>query len=68
MKRKMERRCKAVICKLRFPIDGCLNYNVQLWYDFEKTFVYAGNGSFFHTLEEAEEYAEKHANAGVELR
>ena len=29
----MDRKCKAIIRKLSFPIDGCMNYNVQLWYD-----------------------------------
>lgn len=62
----MDRKCKAVICKLFFPLDGCLNYNVQLWYDFENTFVYAGNGKYFSTLEQAEQYAAQHATAGIE--
>lgn len=52
--------CKAVLRKLYFPIDG-YNYNVQLWneciIDGKRTFVYAGNGNYFKTLEDAKEYA-----------
>lgn len=62
----MDRKCKAIIRKLSFPLDGCLNYNVQLWYDFEDSFIYAGNGKYFKTLEESEQYAAEHATAGIE--
>ena len=62
----MSRKCKAIIKKLLFPLDGCLNYNVQLWYDFEDSFVYAGYGKYFESLEDAEKYAKQHATAGIE--
>lgn len=64
----MDRKCKAIIFKLYFPLDGCLCYNVQLWYSFENTFVYAGNGKYFKTLGEAEQYASQHATAVVERK
>lgn len=62
----MDRKCKVIIRKLSFPLDGCLNYDVQLWYDFKDTFVYAGNGKYFKTPEESERFAAEHATAGIE--
>jgi hypothetical protein len=61
----MERNCKAIIKKLSFPLDGCLNYDVSLWYKWNNTYVYAGYGRFFQTVEEAEQYAAENANAGI---
>ena len=61
----MERKCKAIIHKLSFPLDGCLNYDVSLWYSWHDTFVYAGYGKYFKTAEEAEQYAEENADAGI---
>lgn len=63
----MNRKCKAIIKKLSFPLDGCLNYNVQLWYGYNNSFVYAGNGKFFETLEDAEQYAKQHDKNYVEV-
>jgi len=61
----MERKCKAIIHKLSFPLDGCLNYDVSLWYEWKNTFVYAGYGRYFRTAEEAEQYAAENADAGI---
>lgn len=60
----MDRKCKAVIEKLPITIEG-FNYNVQLWFDFHDSFVYAGYGKYFQTLTEAEQYAAEHSNAGI---
>jgi hypothetical protein len=62
------RNCKAIINKLAFPIDGCLNYNVQLWYEFENTYVYAGYGRYTQTLEQAEEFAKEYATVPIEYK
>jgi len=61
----MERKCKAIIHKLSFPLDGCLHYDVSLWYSWKNTFVYAGYGKYFKTAAEAEKYAAEHADAGI---
>lgn len=53
----MERKCKAIIHKMSFPLDGCLNYDVSLWYEWKGIFVYAGYGKYFKTEEEAICYA-----------
>lgn len=59
--------CKAVIHKLYFPLDGCLNYDVQLWYEYRKgCYAYAGNGKYFRTAEEAEAYALKKSTVSIE--
>ena len=61
----MERKCKAIIHKLSFPLDGCLNYDVSLLYKFGNAYVYAGYGKFFKTAEEAEQYAAENASDGI---
>jgi len=61
----MERKCKAVIRKMSFPLDGKLNYDVQLWYSWHDTFVYAGYGKYFETKEQAEKYAIEHSDTSV---
>ena len=61
----MERKCKAIIHKTSFPLDNCLNYDVQLWYEWKNTYVYAGYGRYFQTAEDAEHYASENANAGI---
>lgn len=38
-------------------LDGCLNYDVSLWYEWKDIFVYAGYGKYFKTEEEAICYA-----------
>ena len=58
----MERKCKAIIKKTSFPLDGCLNYDVQLWYKFYNTFVYAGYGKYFKDKKSAINYATENAD------
>ena len=59
----MVRKCKAIIRKMAFPLDGELNYNVELWYEFtdsttgETGFVYAGYGKYFKNIYQAKQYA-----------
>ena len=61
----MERKCKATIHKLYFSLDGCLNYDVSLWYSWHDTYVYAGNGKYFRTAEEAEQYAKENSTEEI---
>jgi hypothetical protein len=61
----MERKCKAIIHKLYFPLDDCLNYDVSLWYSWHDTYVYAGNGKYFCTAEEAEQYAKENSTEEI---
>ena len=68
----MERNCKAIIKKLSFPLDGCLNYDVQLWYECPfiapGTYVHAGYGKYCRGLDAARLYAEEHATVPIEYQ
>lgn len=60
----MERKCKAIIKKTSFPLDNCLNYDVQLWYEWhagKNDFVYAGYGRYFADKKSAMKYAAENA-------
>ena len=64
----MNRKCKAIIKKMSLPLDVKLNYNVQLWYEFTDSttgrtgFVYAGQGKYCETIEQAKQYAKENAS------
>lgn len=70
----MSRKCIAVICKLSFPLDGVLNYDVQLWYEFTDSttgktgFVYAGYGKYFKDIEQAKQYAIENSTEDIVFR
>ena len=67
----MESNCKAVISKTSFPLDGCLNYDVQLWYEWHAgagDYVYAGYGKYFRDPASAKEYAAEHSTVPVEYQ
>ena len=64
-KETMERKCKAIIHKLSYPMDGCLNYDVSLWYEWRNTYVYAGYGKYFCAAEDAEQYAKENATEEI---
>ena len=61
----MERKCKAIIHKLYYPLDNYFNYDVSLWYEWKNTFVYAGYGKYFKTEAEAEKYAAENSNTEI---
>ena len=50
--------CKVVIEKLSEPVGVNYNYNARIFtsVDNGKTFHYCGNGKYFQTLKQAEEY------------
>ena len=59
---------KAVIIPLiPAPFNG-INYNVQLWHETEAGLVYSGNGKYFETHKEAEQFAAENAEAWEDIR
>lgn len=59
---------KAIITKLKFPLDGNLHYNVQIVRSTDgKSFWYCGCGKFCRTKQEARQFIEESKESFAEV-